>query len=144
MILTLTVECVSGPTNLDDQCIRMIEINENACLYDLSQIILNSVGFEQDHLFNFYTANTMSPFAQKRWLSAKEEWEDREDDFFNITLKSIYPLGRKRLYYLFDFGDMWLFEIRKGRHIKTPDVDISYPRIVQYIGPNPEQYINFQ
>jgi len=31
--------------SLEDQCILVIEIDENACLYDLSQAILNSVGF---------------------------------------------------------------------------------------------------
>jgi hypothetical protein len=45
VILTLIVECMSG-RSLEDQCIRVIEIDENACLYDLSQAILNSVGFE--------------------------------------------------------------------------------------------------
>jgi len=78
--------------------------------------------------------------VQKRWLSEKEEWEEREDDFFQITLRSIYPLDRKILYYIFDLGDNWTFEIRKGRGIKTPETDISYPRVVQTIGPNPEQY----
>lgn len=139
MILTLTVECMSG-RSLEDQCIRVIEIDENACLYDLSQAILNSVGFEQDHLFDFYTANSASPWVQKRWLSEKEEWEEREDDFFQITLRSIYPLDRKILYYIFDLGDNWTFEIRKGRGIKKPEIDISYPRVVQAVGPNPEQY----
>lgn len=123
-----------------DQCIRVIEIDEDACLYGLSQTILNSVGFEQDHLFVFYTANSASPWAQKRWLSEKEEWEEREDDFFQITLSSIYPLGRKRLYYIFDLGDNWTFEIRKGRGVKTPVTDVTYPRVIQAIGPNPEQY----
>jgi len=139
VILTLTVECMRGQS-LEDQCIRVIEIDENACLYDLSQAILNSVSFEQDHLFDLYTANSASPWVQKQWLSDKEEWEEREEDFFHIMLRRIYPLDRKRLYYIFDLGDNWTFEIRKGRGIKTPETDISYPRVVQAIGPNPEQY----
>ncbi|MFC1834600.1 hypothetical protein ACFL2Q_07685 [Thermodesulfobacteriota bacterium] len=142
MILTLTVECVRGRF-LEDQCIRLIEIDENACLYDLSRVILNAVGFEQDHLFQFYTANSASPWAHKQWLSEKEEWEEREDDFFQITLSSIYPLGRKKLYYIFDFGDQWTFEIRK-KGPKKPESGVKYPRVVQTIGPNPEQYPRFE
>ncbi|MFC1833728.1 hypothetical protein ACFL2Q_03205 [Thermodesulfobacteriota bacterium] len=143
MILTLTVECVSG-RSLEDECIRVIEIDENACLYDLSRAVLNAVGFEQDHLFEFYIANSASPWAHKRWLSEKEEWKEREDDFFQITLSSIYPLGRKRLYYIFDWGDMWTFEVRKKRGAKKPETDASYPRVVQAIGSNPQQYPGYE
>jgi len=55
-------------------------------------------------------------------------------------LKDIYPLGRKKLYYLFYFGDSWPFEIRKARGVKKPESDVKYPRVVEAIGPAPEQY----
>jgi len=48
-------------------------------------------------------------------LIEKKEWEDREDYFFRTYLTNIWLTGRKKLYYLFDFGDKWTFEIRKGR-----------------------------
>jgi hypothetical protein len=144
VIFTLIVDCVAGRF-LRDQCVRVIEIDENACLYELHQAILNSVGFEQEcHLFEFYIANSASPWAHMRWLSEKEEWDEREEDFLQITLRGIYPLGRKRLYYIFDLGDKWTFEIRRGRGVKTPETGIVYPRVVQAIGPNPEQYPGYE
>ena len=82
--------------------------------------------------------------ARKQWLTEKEEWEDKEDDFRTIILKDIYPLGRKRLYYLFDFGDQWTFEIRRHRKAKEPEAGVKYPRVVESIGPNPEQYPNYE
>jgi hypothetical protein len=33
----------------------------------------------------------------------------------SIYLKDIWPTGRKKLYYMFDFGDKWIFEVRKKR-----------------------------
>lgn len=139
MIFTLTVECVHG-MYLKEECIRVIEIDENACLYALHDAIQDAVGFERDHPFDFYIANSASPWAAKQWVSNSEAWEDREDDFLTILLSDIYPLDRKRLYYLFDFGDNWTFEVRKGRKSKKPEEGVDYPRVVEVIGPNPEQY----
>jgi pRiA4b ORF-3-like protein len=143
MILALTVECAVG-AYLKEQCIRTIEIDEEARLYDLHEAIQDAVQFGRDHPFQFFLANSASPSARKQWLTEKEEWEDKEDDFRRIILKDIYPLGRKRLYYLFDFGDRWTFEIRKHRKTKEPEAGVKYPRVVKRIGPNPEQYPNYE
>ena len=143
MILTLTAECTFG-AYLKDECIRAIEIDEEACLYEFHEAIQDAVCFDRDHPFEFFLANSASPFAKKQWLTEQEGWEDREDDFRRIRLKDIYPLGRKRLYYLFDFGDSWTFEIRRDRKVKEPEAGVKYPRVVKTIGPNPEQYPNYK
>jgi hypothetical protein len=106
MILTLTIDCVRG-AYLKEQCIRVIEMDEKACLYDLHDAIQDAVDFGRDHPFEFFLANSSSPYAVKKWLTEKEEWEDKEDDFFRIRLTDIWPTGRRKLYYLFDFGDKW-------------------------------------
>jgi hypothetical protein len=142
MILTLTIDCVRG-VYLKEQCIRVIEMDEKACLYDLHDAIQHAVDFGQDHPFEFFLANSSSPYAVKRWLTEKEEWEDKEDDFFRIRLIDIWPTGRKKLYYLFDFGDQWTFEIRKKRGSKEAGHGVKYPRLIKAIGPNPEQYPRF-
>jgi hypothetical protein len=139
MILTLTIECVFG-AYLQERCVRVIEIDEQASLYGLHDVIQDALGFDRDHPYEFFLANSPSPFAQREWLTDAEAWEDKQEDFFNTALSEIYPLGRKRLYYLFDFGDNWLFEVRKGRGSKPPEDGIRYPRVVDRIGPNPEQY----
>jgi len=139
MIITLTVDCVWG-TYLKEQCIRVIEIDEEACLYDLHSAIQDAVDFGRDHPYAFFLANSSSPYAAKQLLTENEEWEDMEDDFFRIRLADIWPTGRKKLYYLFDFGDKWTFEIRKKRGKKEPESGVTYPRLIETIGPNPEQY----
>jgi Plasmid pRiA4b ORF-3-like protein len=143
MILTFTVECAFG-AYLKDECIRVIEIDEEASLYDLHEAIQGAVSFGRDHPFEFFLANSASPFARKQRLTEKEEWDDKEDDFCRIRLKDICPLGRKRLCYLFDFGDNWTFEIRRQRKAKEPEAGVKYPRVVKTIGPNPEQYPNYE
>ena len=45
------------------------------------------------------------------------------------------------LYYLFDFGDQWVFQINKTRHKdKAPEPGATYPRVVESKGKNPIQY----
>ncbi|MEW6669247.1 MAG: hypothetical protein AB1512_28885 [Thermodesulfobacteriota bacterium] len=139
MIYTLTIECVRG-AYLKETAIRVIEIGEEASLYALHDAIQDAFAFGRDHLFDFFLANTSSPYAVRNRLTENEEWEDRENDFFRIRLEEIWPTGRKRLYYVFDFGDRWTFEIRKKRGAKESELGIKYPRLIKAIGPNPMQY----
>jgi len=143
MIFTLTIECVRG-AYLKESCLRAIEIDEKASLYDLHDAIQNAVEFGRDHPFEFFLANSSSPWTKKQWLTEKDEWEDKEDDFCRIRLIDIWPTGRKKLYYLFDFGDKWTFEIRRKRGSKEPEHGVKYPRLIKAIGPNPEQYPRFE
>ena len=143
MILKLRIECVRG-WYFKETCIRVIEIDENMDLVDLHEAIQDAVNFGRDHPFEFYLANSSSPWAHKHFLIENEDWTYRESDFAKIKLKDIYPLGRKKLYYLFDFGDKWTFEIRKARGGKKPEAGIEYPRVVEAIGPDPEQYLTWE
>jgi len=143
MILTLTIKCVRG-AYLKETITRVIEIDEETSLYDLHDSIQDAFDFGRDHPFDFFLANTSSPYAVRKRLTEKEEWEDRESDFLKISLKNIWPTGRRKLYYLFDFGDKWVFEIRKTRGVKEPEYGVKYPRLIKAIGPNPEQYPRFE
>lgn len=138
MVLTLRVECVWG-AYLREECVRVIEIDDDASLYELHDAIQDAVAFGRDHPFEFFVANSSSPWARKQWLTYKEEWEEKEDDFRRIRLKDVYPLGRKRLYYVFDFGDRWTFEIRLKKRKKAEE-RVEVPRVIKTVGLNPEQY----
>jgi hypothetical protein len=139
MIFKLRIECVRG-WYLKERCIRVIEIDENTDLLELHEAIQDAFGFGRDHPFAFYLANSSSPWAQKHRLIENEDWRHIESDFAKIRLKDLYPSGRKKLHYLFDFGDQWTFEIRKVRGAKKPELNVKYPRVVETIGPDPEQY----
>ena len=70
--------------------------------------------------------------------------EDRGgvDKYDETTLEQVYPLPKSRkLYYHFDFGDDWYFEIHKNREKpRNPEPGVRYPLIVGSIGPAPQQY----
>ncbi len=139
MIWTLTIECVMG-MYLKHECIRKVEIDSEASLLDLHDVIQDAVNFDRDHPFAF--------FAGRNWRNRKvvfgagDAVEDIFDTYASFTLERIYPLPKNcRLYYYFDFGDNWHFEIRKSRKKpREPENGVQYPRVVESIGPNPEQY----
>ncbi len=139
MIWTMRIECVWG-WYLEEECIRVIEIDSKASLYDLHEVIQDTVEFDRDHPFEFY--------AGRNWKNRKllfDEWFDRQGSlnvYASMSIEQIYPLPKGlRLFYHFDFGDNWYFDIRKSRKKPTESqAGIKYPRIVDKIGPNPRQY----
>ena len=59
-----------------------------------------------------------------------------------LTLEDVFPLEKgKKLYYLFDYGDEWLFKITKsGKKPHNPEKGVKYPAVIEKLGENPEQY----
>ena len=74
------------------------------------------------------------------------ECEDAFDAYADISLEEVYPLARGlKLFYHFDFGDDWYFEIARSRKQPTQVVrGVRYPRVIKKVGPNPEQYPSWE
>ena len=138
MILKLRVSCIFGRF-LNDECVRVIAVDDSSSLYDLHEMVQEAVSFERDHPFTFYTANSGSPWAERNWIADEEDWTQMERAFERTKLRDVWPLGRKKLYYWFDFGDKWIFEIRKMRSAKG-DAELPVPIVLQRIGADPQQY----
>ncbi|MDN5872178.1 MAG: plasmid pRiA4b ORF-3 family protein [Nitrococcus sp.] len=141
VIYTLSVQCVFG-AYLDGECVRVIEIPDDATLEDLHFAIQEAVSFDNDHLYDFYAGRNY----RNRKIEYTKAWdcEGREDPYAEICLRDVYPLESLKLYYIFDYGDSWTFEIRKSRKVHPAQSGIAYPRIVERRGPNPEQYPSWE
>jgi len=139
MIVTLRVECVWG-MHLTEECVRAIEMDDAASLLDLHAAIQESVGFDYDHLFEFFAGRNFR--NRKLFFVDEGHWEYEADALDQVTLQQVYPLPKSlKLYYHFDFGDDWYFEIRKSRKKPVPaEPGVCYPRVVERIGRNPPQY----
>ena len=143
MIITLRVECVRGRYRYNE-CVRVIEIDESASLLSLHSAIQNSVGFDYDHLFEFLAGRN---HRDRKVVFADDlDWEYAADSLAEITLKQVYPLPKRlKLYYHFDFGDDWYFVVKKSRKKPTPpEPGVTYPRVVERVGPNPKQYGEYE
>ncbi|WP_157735962.1 IS1096 element passenger TnpR family protein [Granulosicoccus antarcticus] len=145
MIFTLKVTLLGG-MYAESECIRTIEIDSSSTLDDLHLVILDAVGFDNDHLYEFYVSRTERSRDRRRYSSFDGyDFEDDENSD-EVTLESLFPLEKsKNLYYLFDFGDSWRFRITKSRKKPTnPEKGVRYPRIVERVGDDPEQYPAFE
>jgi hypothetical protein len=138
MIWTLRIK---RPKTISE-CVRVIEIKSNATLLELHEAIQEAVNFDNDHLFDFFMARSPDSRGYSVGLDPNSDSFNPVKTYRDIRLSSLWPLpASMQLYYLFDFGDNWLFQINKTRHKdKTPQPDIIYPRVIEKRGDNPEQY----
>ena len=105
---------------------KTIDVKENFKLYQLHSYIQRLVEFDDDHLHEFFIGKN----PRKRVNEVPED----------VALNEIYPLTGLKLYYLFDFGDCWLFQIIKSRKKLFAEKGVKYPVLVESTGVNPEQY----
>ena len=142
MIWTLRVKL----PGIQSECVRVIEIESSSSLLELHEAIQKAVDFSNDHLFEFFVGR--QPGNRAYSIGPEPNWDtfNPVKTYRNIHLSGIWPLppGMK-LYYLFDFGDNWLFQINKTRHKdKKPQSGVTYPRVIEAKGKNPEQYPDWE
>lgn len=93
--------------------------------------------FDNDHLFEFFV-------ARNERASNPIRYELGNDRVFTTRIRDLLPLPPKNyLFYLFDYGDYWIFKLlisRKKPH--SPLDDVAYPRVVKETGEKPIQYGN--
>jgi hypothetical protein len=116
---------------------RVIEIPEDASLDELHHTIQDLIGFDNDHLYEFFAGRT----SRHRKIEFGEPASSLEDSSYgSILLSDVFPLDRLKLYYRFDFGDDWLFEITRRRGKRSPGTSVKYPKVIEKTGRNPSQY----
>ena len=134
MIWTLKIELLFG-AYAKEECIRTIEIDSSSTLEKLHFVIQAAVEFGNDHLYEFYISRTERSRDRDRF-------DDENGKLYTLTIEDLYPLEKgRKLYYLFDYVDHWLFKITKIQ--KKPHEafeGIEYPRVVEKVGASPEQY----
>ena len=134
LIWTLKVELLSG-SSAEEACVRVIEIASAGTLEDLHLAIQDAVGFDNDHLYEFYVART----ERSR---DRQTFDNENGRIYSTALDDLFPLDKgQKLYYLFDYGDNWRFKISKSRVKPHPPVEgKEYPRVIESTGKNPDQY----
>lgn len=134
MILELKVKLLFG-TYANSEWEGVIEIHSSSTLEDLHYAIQDAVGFDDDHLYEFFIARTERSRERVRF-------DDESGRLYSTTVEGLYPLADGRhLYYLFDYGNHWLFKITKTKKsYQDPDPHVTYPRLIHETGKRPEQY----
>lgn len=126
------------------------------------------MGFDNENLYGFYVART--PRSRDRiryrgrvdssWYDGDDEdgdeddvgeeddvWEedDVEDEdaaAWATTLEILFPLPKdRRLFYRFDYGDNWVFQISRARNKPfVAESGTEYPSLIGETGEKPQQY----
>ena len=136
MIITLKVTLVRG-LYAEQAWSAEIEFDDSSTLDALHDVIQDAVGFENDHLYSFYRSRTDRS-------QTREYFDDENGLIWETKLADMFPLPPKQsLFYLFDWGDEWVFKIsssRKKSHEGQKGVE--YPRVINESGTKPVQYPN--
>ena len=132
MIVTVSVKLAYAYYS-DDYWSADIEIDDSSSLEVLHNAIQEAVEFANDHQYAFFFAR-------------EERSRDRSflegEDLYQVCISELFPLPKgKKLFYWFDFGDNWIFQISKSRKKpKEAEKDIKYPRLMKVTGIKPIQY----
>jgi len=137
-IYQLNISNIWDPTNNKDFWEANIEVPDDCSLFELHQFIQQILDFDNDHLYKFFAGR--NELNNKIEFSEKPGYPSDGGDYMVVLLKNIYPLKGLKLYYLFDFGDNWVFEIRRSRKKIKLLQNTKYPRIVSDNGIKLMQY----
>ncbi|MDL2124222.1 MAG: plasmid pRiA4b ORF-3 family protein, partial [Deltaproteobacteria bacterium] len=108
MIWILKVELLFG-AYAEEEWEGTIEIESSSTLEDLHFALQDILNFDNDHMYEFYVSRTERSRDRIRY-------DDENGLVYDLTLEKLYPLGKNRkLFYLFDYGDHWLFKVTKSR-----------------------------
>lgn len=110
---------------------RTLELAPTQGLYDLHLAILNSVGWDSDHLYAFYLTGDS---RNARFTSPDDDGAEGDP-----VLGELGFMVGHRFQYLFDFGDNHLFELRVQAGGKAR-AGVKLPRVVAKTGKAPKQH----
>ena len=139
-IYTLNIANIWDPAEDKNFWEATIEAPDILSLSELHHFIQDTVSFDNDHLYEFYAGRN---YRNRKVVFSEEPGYPLDGGNYEaIRLKDIYPFEVKglKLYYLFDYGDEWIFEIRKSRKKVKPIQDNIYPRVVSHNGVELKQY----
>jgi len=137
MIYTIRVKCVGG-LYWRKPFERTLEIESKTTLDELHRLIQSLTGFDDDHCYDFFIGRT--PYNVHNSFGQGDDTTPASPKLQKIALDQVFPLPEKqKLFYWFDFGDDWKFEICLKK-TATRQTGIKYPRCIAEKGPRPEQY----
>lgn len=119
-------------------CVRVIRMNLKDSLYDLHRMIQRAVEFDDDHLFEFCIGSGML----KRTYTLSEAMNMGRELFVEETSLSGLELHKgQKFTYLFDFGDMWWFDIKV---LEIRESTVEAPQVIKAVNDAPQQYPDYE
>ncbi len=118
-----------------------LAIDGELSLYDLAAFIIKTVKFDFDHAFEFGD-NVKNPYQSKKTYSLfadmGEEVKETDIGVKNTPISKVFR-PRRKMIFLFDYGDEWLF-LLTCRKVQESDHKKGYKKAHSKIGQPPVQY----
>jgi Plasmid pRiA4b ORF-3-like protein len=128
--------------SLEAEIYRDIEISGDASLYNLAEVINNVFGFDFDHAFGFYD-NKKNPYKSKEFYELFKDMGDDPQPGSQSVKKSkvadAFNRDGKSMVFLFDYGDEWLFEVKRTEARDKP-APKAFWKLLKSVGEAPPQY----
>lgn len=118
-------------------CYRHIKISSNATLFELHEIILESFGFDDDHMHVFFMNNHAWDETEAYYTPVNEEANKHTTDY---KLSDFKLEKGSKFVYIFDFGDEHKFAVKV---LRCEDEKTDAPKVVKSVGENPGQYPDY-
>jgi Plasmid pRiA4b ORF-3-like protein len=138
-IITL---CVS----LEPKTYREIEISSEASLYKLAQVINKAFGFDFDHVFCFYD-NLKNPYKSgtifELFADMGEPSVEGALGVKKFNVADAFDKDGRTLAYLFDYGDEWIFKVRRTCAAESAAAKTHW-KLIKSEGEAPEQYPDYE
>lgn len=119
-------------------CIRIIRMNLKQSLYDLHRMIQEAVSFDDDHLFEFSVGSGM---MKRTYVLSECMNSARELPVEETNLSDLELCRGQRFTYLFDFGDMWWFDIKV---LEIREGAVEAPGVIKAVNDAPRQYPDYE
>ena len=124
--------------SLGKKCYRIIRCTPQHTFEDLHIAIQDAFNFDNDHLYSFYLdGKKYSDYAVSHPYSEIPPYADE------VALGDERLRNKQKILYLFDFGDMWQFDVRLNMQQNKDKVTYDKPVIIESVGESPEQYSEY-
>jgi len=125
---------------------RVLAVPEEFTLYQLAQVINESFGFDFDHPFGFYD-NLTRYYTSMEGYELFTDMPDTKNAFGDsrfgsvkkVRLKNVFTAPKKKMLYLFDYGDEWHFRVQLVS-IDPAQPGKPYPYCIKKVGKARPQY----
>lgn len=115
-------------------CVRVIRMNLSDTLYKLHGMIQKAVAFDDAHLYEFTVGRGM---MKKVYVSPNAMISGNEPSVMDVCLGDLDLRTGQNFSYLFDFGDMWWFDIKV---LAIQEGTVEAPEVIKAVNDAPEQY----
>jgi hypothetical protein len=129
---------------------REIELFGSQTFEDLAETIIDSMGWDNDHMhgFSFPDRKSKNPMQISPYTFFADGWEDDPHPTFKSNEIRIYDIDyvkQPKLKFIFDFGDGHIFDIefKEMRKLRKKEINDKFPCIIDQRGIGPEQYPDY-